>query len=130
LQQAPGRKKSKGLFQFTAAIFRDVLESAALSYNGRLEKVVSLNRATSWNLGAGSEGIIVTNPLRVRLGEQQALAEFYQARRLLKKQFSGWRSYLPQRRHATAQAHPPRRNPSARRSTTAPLECRLFEYRW
>ena len=62
-----------------------------------LEKIVNLERADVLEISAPAmEGIIVTNPpYGVRLGEQQALAEFYpKLGDVLKKQFSGWRAYL------------------------------------
>jgi len=122
LQQSAGRQKSKRLFQFTAAISPATPESGRANLiTAGLEKVVSLNRANILEISApASKGIIVTNPpYGVRLGEQQALAEFYQARRPIKNNSAAWRAY-PSAPTCDCQAHPPRRIPSARRSTTAP----------
>ena len=96
-----------------------------------LEKVVSLKRADVLQISApAKEGIIVTNPpYGVRLGEQQALAEFYpKLGDVLKKQFSGWRAYLlsadmrlPKLIHLAVSKRTPLFNGA--------LECRLFEYK-
>ena len=85
----------------------------------------------SGNHRAGqAEGIIVSNPpYGVRLGEQQALAEFYpKLGDVLKKQFTGWRAYflsadmrLPKLIRLAASKRTPLFNGA--------LECRLFEYK-
>ncbi len=96
-----------------------------------LEKIVSLKRADVLELSApAKEGIIVTNPpYGVRLGEQQALAEFYpKLGDALKKQFSGWRAYL-----LSADMRLPKliRLAASKRTPlyNGALECRLFEYK-
>jgi putative N6-adenine-specific DNA methylase len=92
---------------------------------------VSLKRANVLEIVAPTkEGIIVTNPpYGVRLGEQQALAEFYpKLGDVLKKQFSGWRAYL-----LSADMRLPKliRLAASRRIPlyNGALECRLFEYK-
>lgn len=109
-----------------------VLRAARANLAGAgLENVVSLNRASVLDITApATEGIIVTNPpYGVRLGEEQALAEFYpKLGDVLKKQFSGWRAYflsadmrLPKLIHLAASKRTPLFNGA--------LECRLFEYK-
>lgn len=76
------------------------------------------------------EGILVTNPpYGVRLGEEEALAEFYP--RLgdnLKRNFAGWRAYI-----FTADLRAPKLiGLAASRRTplfNGALECRLFEFK-
>ena len=91
----------------------DVLKAARANLMASgLEKVVSLKRANVLDISApAKEGIIVTNPpYGVRLGEQQALAEFYpKARRRIEEAIQRLACLPAQRRHAAAQAHPPRR---------------------
>jgi putative N6-adenine-specific DNA methylase len=110
----------------------DVLKAARVNLMAAgLEKVVSLKRANVLDISApAKEGIIVTNPpYGVRLGEQQALAEFYpKLGDVLKKQFSGWRAYLlsgdmrlPKLIRLAASKRTPLYNGA--------LECRLFEYK-
>lgn len=96
-----------------------------------LEKIVNLERADVLEITApAKEGIIVTNPpYGVRLGEQQALAEFYpRLGDALKKRFTGWRVYilsadmrLPKLIHLAVSRRTPLFNGA--------LDCRLFEYR-
>jgi putative N6-adenine-specific DNA methylase len=96
-----------------------------------LQKVVTLQRANILEITApAEEGIIVTNPpYGVRLGEQQAMAEFYpKLGDVLKKKFAGWRVYLlsadmrlPKLIHLAASKRTPLFNGA--------LECRLFEYK-
>ncbi len=110
----------------------DALKAARVNLlAGGLEKVVSLTRANVLEIIApAKKGIIVTNPpYGVRLGEQQALAEFYpKLGDVLKKQFSGWNAYLlsadmrlPKLIHLAASKRLPLYNGA--------LECRLFEYK-
>ena len=110
----------------------DVLKAARANLMAAgLENVVSLKRANVLDISApAKEGIIVTNPpYGVRLGEQQALAEFYpKLGDVLKKQFSGWRAYLlsgdmrlPKLIRLAASKRTPLYNGA--------LECRLFEYK-
>ena len=96
-----------------------------------LEKVVNLKQANVLDISApAKEGIIVSNPpYGVRLGEQQALAEFYpKLGDVLKKQFSGWRVYL-----LSADMRLPKliRLATSKRTPlyNGAIECRLFEYK-
>ena len=110
----------------------DVLRAAHANLAGAgLAEVVSLKRADVLDITApATEGIIVSNPpYGVRLGEQEALAEFYpKLGDVLKKQFSGWRAYflsadmrLPKLIHLAVSKRTPLFNGA--------LECRLFEYK-
>jgi putative N6-adenine-specific DNA methylase len=110
----------------------DVLRAANANLAGAgLAEVVSLKRADVLDITApATEGIIVSNPpYGVRLGEQEALAEFYpKLGDVLKKQFSGWRAYflsadmrLPKLIHLAVSKRTPLFNGA--------LECRLFEYK-
>jgi 23S rRNA (guanine2445-N2)-methyltransferase len=110
----------------------DVLKAARSNLIAAgLEKVVSLKRADVLEISApAKEGIIVTNPpYGVRLGEQQALAEFYpKLGDVLKKRFSGWRIYL-----LSADMRLPKliRLAASKRTPlfNGALECRLYEYK-
>jgi 23S rRNA (guanine2445-N2)-methyltransferase len=110
----------------------DVLKAARSNLIAAgLEKVVSLKRANVLEISApAKEGIIVTNPpYGVRLGEQQALAEFYpKLGDVLKKRFSGWRIYL-----LSADMRLPKliRLAASKRTPlfNGALECRLYEYK-
>src|SRR5688572_30327296 len=110
----------------------DVLRAAHANLAGAgLAEVVSLKRADVLEITApATEGIIVSNPpYGVRLGEQEALAEFYpKLGDVLKKQFGGWRAYflsadmrLPKLIRLAASKRTPLFNGA--------LECRLFEYK-
>ena len=125
------RKARVALPIFGSDIDGSVLQAAHANLAGTgLEQVVSLKRANVLELTApAKEGIIVSNPpYGVRLGEQQALAEFYpKLGDVLKKQFSGWRAYflsadmqLPKLIRLAASKRTPLFNGA--------LECRLFEY--
>ncbi len=76
------------------------------------------------------EGVMVVNPpYGVRLGEEEALADFYpQLGNALKNRFAGWRCYI-----LSADLELPRRiRLKASKRTVlfnGPLECRLYEYR-
>jgi putative N6-adenine-specific DNA methylase len=110
----------------------DVLRAARANLAGAgLENVVSLKCANVLEITApATEGIIVTNPpYGVRLGEDQALAEFYpKLGDVLKKQFTGWRAYL-----LSADMRLPKliRLAVSKRTPlfNGALECRLFEYK-
>ena len=110
----------------------DVLRAARANLAGAgLENVVSLSRADVLAIIApAKEGLIVTNPpYGVRLGEEQALAEFYpKLGDVLKKQFTGWRAYL-----FSADMRLPKliRLAVSKRTPlfNGALECRLFEYK-
>ncbi len=132
-QQSAARQKPKvPLAIFGSDLSGDVLKAARANLTSAgLEKVVSLKRANVLEiLAPANEGIIVTNPpYGVRLGEQQALAEFYpKLGDVLKKQFSGWRAYL-----LSADMRLPKliRLAASKRTPlyNGAIECRLFEYK-
>jgi putative N6-adenine-specific DNA methylase len=133
LQKTAGRQKPKvALSIYGSDLSGDVLKAARANLVASgLERVVSLQRASVLEISAPAmEGIIVTNPpYGVRLGEQQALAEFYpKLGDVLKKQFSGWRACL-----LTADTRLPKliRLAASRRIPlyNGALECRLLEYK-
>jgi putative N6-adenine-specific DNA methylase len=133
LQGSAARKKTKA----PSAIYGsdrsgDALRAARVNLTAAgLEKVVSLKRADVLEISApAKEGIIVTNPpYGVRLGELQALAEFYpKLGDRLKSHFCGWRAYL-----LSADMRLPKliRLAASKRTPlfNGALECRLFEYK-
>jgi len=133
LQQSAARQKPKApLAIYGSDLSGDTLKAARANLLASgLEKIVSLKRADVLEISAPAiEGIIVTNPpYGVRLGEQQALAEFYpKLGDVLKKQFSGWRAYL-----LSADMRLPKliRLAASKRTPlfNGALECRLFEYK-
>ena len=133
LQQSAARQKPRApLAIYGGDLSGDVLKAARANLMASgLEKIVSLKRADVLEISApAQEGIIVTNPpYGVRLGEQQALAEFYpKLGDVLKKQFSGWRAYL-----LSADMRLPKliRLAASKRTPlfNGALECRLFEYK-
>ena len=133
LQQSAARQKSKApLAIYGSDLSADTLKAARANLMASgLEKIVSLKRADVLEISAPAvEGVIVTNPpYGVRLGEQQALAEFYpKLGDVLKKQFSGWRAYL-----LSADMRLPKliRLAASKRTPlfNGALECRLFEYK-
>jgi putative N6-adenine-specific DNA methylase len=94
-------------------------------------KVVDVKQANVLEITApAKQGIIVTNPpYGVRLGEQEALAEFYpKLGDVLKRHFCGWRAYL-----LSADMRLPKliRLAASKRTPlfNGALECRLFEYK-
>ncbi len=133
LRQSRARQKPRVPLAIYGSDFAaDVLKAARANLMAAgLEKVVSLKRADVLETAAPAQGgIIVTNPpYGIRLGEQQAMAEFYpKLGDVLKKQFSGWRAYLlsadmrlPKLIHLAASKRTPLFNGA--------LECRLFEYK-
>ena len=133
LQQSAARQKPKAPLEiYGSDLSADTLKAARANLMASgLEKIVGLKRADVLEISAPAiEGIIVTNPpYGVRLGEQQALAEFYpKLGDVLKKQFSGWRAYflsadmrLPKLIRLAASKRTPLFNGA--------LECRLFEYK-
>ena len=132
-QQSTARQKPRLALPIHGSdLSADVLKAARANLTAAgLEKVVSLKRANVLEISApASAGIIVTNPpYGVRLGEQQALAEFYpKLGDLLKKQFSGWRVYL-----LSADMRLPKliRLATSKRTPlyNGAIECRLFEYK-
>jgi len=133
LQQSTARQKPRApLAIYGSDLSGDTLKAARANLMASgLEKIVSLKRADVLEISApAQEGIIVTNPpYGVRLGEQQALAEFYpKLGDVLKKQFSGWRAYL-----LSADMRLPKliRLAASKRTPlfNGALECRLFEYK-
>ena len=133
LQQSTARQKPRApLAIYGSDLSGDTLKAARANLMASgLEKIVSLKRADVLEISAPAlEGIIVTNPpYGVRLGEQQALAEFYpKLGDVLKKQFSGWRAYL-----LSADMRLPKliRLAASKRTPlfNGALECRLFEYK-
>ena len=134
LLQKPAARQKPGvpLAIYGSDLSGDVLKAARANLMATgLEKVVSLKRANVLEiLAPAKEGIIVTNPpYGVRLGEQQALAEFYpKLGDVLKKQFNGWRVYL-----LSADMRLPKliRLAASKRTPlyNGALECRLFEYK-
>jgi 23S rRNA (guanine2445-N2)-methyltransferase len=132
-QRSAARQKPKvPLAIYGSDLSGDMLKAARANLMAAgLEKVVSLKRANVLEiLAPANAGIIVTNPpYGVRLGEQQALAEFYpKLGNVLKKQFSGWRAYL-----LSADMRLPKliRLAASKRTPlyNGALECRLFEYK-
>jgi putative N6-adenine-specific DNA methylase len=133
LQRAAARRKAATPMPiYGSDVSGDAVRAARANLRAAgLDKVVTLKQANVLDLSApAKEGIIVTNPpYGVRLGEQQALAEFYpKLGDVLKKQFSGWRVYLlsadlrlPKLIHLAASKRTPLYNGA--------LECRLFEYK-
>jgi putative N6-adenine-specific DNA methylase len=132
-QSAAARQKPKQALPIYASdLSRDAIRAARTNLKScGLEGVVTLNRADVLEISPpASEGIIVTNPpYGVRLGEQQALAEFYpRLGDALKQRFSGWSAYI-----LSADMRLPKliRLAVSRRLPlyNGALECRLFEYR-
>ena len=131
-QRRARRKPSMPQAIFGSDRSADALRAARANLAGTgLEQVVSLKRADVLDITApAKEGIIVTNPpYGVRLGEQQALAEFYpKLGDVLKKRFAGWRAYL-----LSADLRLPKliRLAVSKRLPlfNGALECRLFEYK-
>jgi putative N6-adenine-specific DNA methylase len=134
LLQRRGSRRKAGTPQpiYGSDISDEVLRAARANLAGAgSENVVSLKRADVLTITApAKQGIIVTNPpYGIRLGEQQALAEFYpKLGDVLKKQFTGWRAYflsadmrLPKLIHLAVSKRTPLFNGA--------LECRLFEYK-
>jgi putative N6-adenine-specific DNA methylase len=133
LQRRGSRRRARTpLPIYGSDISGDVLRAARANLAGAgLENCVSLKRADVLEITAPAiDGIIVTNPpYGVRLGEQQALAEFYpKLGDVLKKQFPGWRAYL-----FSADMRLPKliRLAVSKRTPlyNGALECRLFEYK-
>jgi len=132
-QRSAGRQKPKApLGIYGSDLAGDALKAARANLIAAgLENIVSLKRVDVLELSApAKEGVIVTNPpYGVRLGEQQALAEFYpKLGDVLKKQFSGWSAYL-----LSADMRLPKliRLAASKRTPlyNGALECRLFEYK-
>jgi putative N6-adenine-specific DNA methylase len=133
LQKTADRQKPKvPLPIYGSDLSGDALKAARANLMAHgLEQVVSLKRASVLEISAPAKaGVIVTNPpYGVRLGERQALAEFYpKFGDVLKKQFSGWSAYL-----LSADMRLPKliRLAASKRTPlyNGALECRLFEYK-
>jgi len=133
LQQNTARQKPKTPQAIWGSdLSRESLKAARANLMGAgLEKIVNLRRADVLEIIApATEGIIITNPpYGVRLGEQEALAEFYpRLGDALKKKFTGWRVYI-----LSADMRLPKliRLAVSRRTPlfNGALECRLFEYK-
>jgi putative N6-adenine-specific DNA methylase len=96
-----------------------------------LEGVVSLKQANLLELSAPApSGLLVTNPpYGVRLGEKEALAEFYpELGHVLKQKFAGWTAYI----FSGDPQLPKLIRLSATKRTVlynGAIECRLYEYR-
>jgi len=96
-----------------------------------LAECVTLKQANVLEISPPAEtGILVSNPpYGMRIGDQQALAEFYpQLGNVLKQRFSGWRAFLltaDPMLPKTIRLTPSRRVPLF----NGALECRLLEYR-
>jgi len=133
IQRRTARRKARlALPIFGSDIDGAVLKAAQANLAGAgLENVVTLKRASVLEITApAKEGIIVSNPpYGVRLGEQEALAEFYpKLGDVLKKQFAGWRAYF-----LSADMQLPKliRLATSKRTPlfNGALDCRLFEYK-
>jgi putative N6-adenine-specific DNA methylase len=133
LQKTAARQKPRAALPvYGSDLSADALQAARTNLVASgLEHAVSLKRANVLEISApANEGIIVTNPpYGVRLGEQQALAEFYpKLGDVLKQHFSGWRAYL-----LSADMRLPKliRLAASKRTPlyNGALECRLFEYK-
>jgi putative N6-adenine-specific DNA methylase len=131
-RRTASRKPCVALPIYGSDIDGKIVKAAQANLAGAgLDQVVSLKRADVLELSApAKEGIIVSNPpYGVRLGEQQALAEFYpKLGDVLKKQFTGWRAYF-----LSADMQLPKliRLASSKRTPlfNGALDCRLFEYK-
>jgi len=130
--RAARRKARVALPIYGSDIDGAVLKAAQANLAGAgLEQVVHLQRANVLEITApATAGIIVSNPpYGVRLGEQQAMAEFYpKLGDVLKKQFTGWRAYF-----LSADMQLPKliRLATSKRTPlfNGALDCRLFEYK-
>lgn len=132
-QQAVAKQKPKTpLPVFGSDLYGSALDTARANLvEAGLDDVISLKQASVLEISAPSpHGMIVTNPpYGVRVGEEQALAEFYpKLGNVLKQKFAGWRAYiftadlrLAKLIHLTASRRTPLYNGA--------LECRLFEYK-
>lgn len=96
-----------------------------------LADVIELNQANVLEISApATSGVLVTNPpYGERIGEADALQEFYPALgNVLKKQFSDWRAYI-----LSADMNLPKliRLQASKRTPVfnGALDCRLFEYK-
>lgn len=95
-----------------------------------LTKCVTLKQANVLEISAPAEtGILISNPpYGIRIGDQQALTEFYpQLGNVLKQQFSGWKAFLLTADPLLTKSI--RLKPSHRIPLfNGALECRLLEY--
>lgn len=133
VRQSSARQKAKHSSAIYGSDFSaTVLKAARANIAAAgVEGTIVLKCANVLDIAAPArEGIIVSNPpYGVRLGEEQALAEFYpKLGNRFKKQFTGWRAYL-----LSADMRLPKLIGLAVSQRTplfnGALECRLFEYK-
>lgn len=134
LKQAATEHQHERTLQF---IYGSDLYGSALAHarnnltTAGLAECVTLKQANILEISAPAEtGILVSNPpYGVRIGDQQALTEFYpRLGDVLKQRFSGWRAFLLTADSLLAKSirlTPSRRIPLF----NGALECRLLEYR-
>lgn len=132
-ETAIARQKSKTPQPiFGSDLYGDALTAARANLSAAgFSEIVTLKQANVLEISApASFGFLVTNPpYGVRMGEQQALTEFYpKLGDVLKKKFSDWKVYiftadplLPKFIRLTASRRTPLFNGA--------LECRLLEYK-
>lgn len=134
LQQAAAARQLPRVFRslYGSDLYGNALADAHENFTAAgMIDCVSLKQANVLEISAPAEtGILVTNPpYGVRIGEQQALAEFYpKLGDVLKKRFSGWRAYFLTADPMLAKLirlTPSRRTPLF----NGALECRLLEYK-
>ena len=131
--QSSRRQKPKvSLPIFGSDLYGNVVDTARANLAAYgLEGVVQLKQANVLEISAPcSQGIMVTNPpYGERLGEREALAEFYpRLGDTLKKKFAGWNCYI----FSSDMRLPKLIGLNATRRTplyNGALECRLFEYK-
>lgn len=134
LKQAAIERQHGRTFQ---SIYGSDLYGSALAHarnnltSAELLECVTLKQANVLEISAPAEtGILVSNPpYGVRIGDHQALAEFYpRLGDILKQRFSGWHAFLltaDPLLAKTIRLTPSRRIPLF----NGALECRLLEYR-
>ena len=126
------RKPVAPLPIYGSDLYGDTLKLAQANLRAAgLEEAVQLKQANALEISAPAEtGVLVSNPpYGERMGEQQALAEFYpRFGDLLKQKFAGWNCYL-----LSADMNLPKliKLKVSRRTPlfNGALECRLFEYK-
>jgi putative N6-adenine-specific DNA methylase len=117
---------------FGSDLYGDALKDARANVAAAgLQDVLELKQGNLLEISPpAASGVLVTNPpYGVRMGDHDALAEFYpQLGTALKQRFSGWRAYFltseldfPQRIRLAASKRTPLYNGA--------LECRLFEFK-
>lgn len=131
-EDALAGRRSRKLALFGRDRYGDELKKAARNIEAAgLADAIELKQADVLETGAPAKsGVLVANPpYGVRLGERQALAEFYpRLGDALKRHYAGWRCFLfsgdPQLAKLI-RLHPARRIPLY----NGAIECRLYEYR-